>query len=292
MSRVLITGASGNIGSSVIKYLVKNGLQDSLIAADRNPESLTILEKQFGKLAYRRMDFEDVSSFGSALVGIKTVFLLRPPQLADVEKYFRPFISEMKKQGVLQIVFLSVQGAEKSKVIPHNKIEQLIHEYQLDYIFLRPGYFMQNLTTLLLQDIKNENRIFLPAGKAKFNWVDVENIGEFAATVINRFNEFKNQAFEITGTEQLNFGEVSEMLSKVINKKIYFVSPNLFRFYLTKRKQGVKQGMILVMIMLHFLPRIQKQSSLTDNFQKIIKKQPTLLYDFLVREKDIFTKSS
>jgi len=63
---------------------------------------------------------------------------------------------------VNQVVFLSVQGAEKSKVIPHNRIESLIIEYGMEYIFLRPGYFMQNLTTTLLPDIIKRRQIFLP----------------------------------------------------------------------------------------------------------------------------------
>ena len=126
-------------------------------------------------------DFEQPDTFDNALKAIDTIFLLRPPHIDDIEKYFRPLIQKIKEHNVKELVFLSVQGAEKSKVIPHNKIERLIQEYKLDYVFLRPSYFMQNLTTTLLDDIKTKRQVILPSGKAKFNWIDIENIAETSA---------------------------------------------------------------------------------------------------------------
>lgn len=102
---------------------------------------------------------------------IDIVFLLRPPQLADVPKYFAPFIRKMKEKDISKIVLLSVQGAENQKIIPHHKIEKLILEEGLEFVFLRPGYFMQNLTTTLLYEIKSENKIYIPSGSLKFNWM-------------------------------------------------------------------------------------------------------------------------
>jgi uncharacterized protein YbjT (DUF2867 family) len=96
------------------------------------------------------------------------VFLVRPPQLADVKQYFEPLIGKMKSLGIDQIVFLSVQGVENLKMIPHYKLEWLIEEYDLQHVFLRPGYFMQNLTTTLLEQIREKDRIYVPVCNLKF----------------------------------------------------------------------------------------------------------------------------
>lgn len=292
MKKILVTGASGNVGKSIIKYLSSRPEKAEIIAGVFNLKLEEKKSNEFSSLQFRELNFEKQTTFYEALKGIDTVFLLRPPHLSDIQKYFHPFLHEMENQGVKKIVFLSVQGAEKSKVIPHNKIERLIQNHDFEYIFVRPGYFMQNLSTTLLPDIRDKNKIFLPAGNAKFNWVDIENIGELTAELILNFDNYKNQAIEVTGTEQLGFKKVSETLSGIIDTNVTYESPGLLNFYRTKKKAGMKRGMILVMIMLHFLPRIQKQSTLSDSFQIIIKKQPTLLYDFLAREKDNFTKSS
>ncbi len=51
--------------------------------------------------------------------------------------------------------------------------------------FLRPAYFMQNFTTTLPSDLVNHQRIYLPAGQAKFT-IDVEDIGDVTAKFFNR----------------------------------------------------------------------------------------------------------
>jgi len=216
------------------------------------------------------------------------IYIVRPPQISDTDKYFKPFIQIIKQYCIPETIFLSVQGAEKSKVIPHHKIEKLIMENQLNYVFLRPGYFMQNLTTTLLSDIKQKRQIILPAGKAKFNWIDVENIGEVSAIVINKFQEFKNNAFEVTGNEIENFYTVETLMNKVLSNRVTYAATNPFKFYALKKKEGMNKSMILVMIMLHFLPRFQKLPRISNFYTSITNKKPTGLLNFIEREKDKF----
>lgn len=127
-----------------------------------------------------------------------------------------------KNAGINKIVFLSVQGAEKSKVIPHNKIERLITDKDFNYIFVQPSYYMQNLTTTLLSEIQEHNSITLPSGKAKFNWIDVKDIGKGTAVLIYDFDKHKNQAFEITGSENLNYYKAADLISEETGTKNHF----------------------------------------------------------------------
>ena len=291
MKRILVTGATGNIGYEVIRFLDKIETKNQIIAGVRNIDSSQKKLNDYPKLDFVRFDFENPDTFNGALENIDRVFLLRPPQISDVDKYFKPLIGKMKDESINQIVFLSVQGAEKSPIIPHSKIEKLIQEYGLNYIFLRPSYFMQNLTTIFLSDIQNKRKIILPAGKANFNWIDVENIGEAAAILLDNFEQYKNQAVEITGYENKNFYEVTDLINKSIEDKIEFVSPNPFRFYNIKKYDGLETGMILVMIMLHFLPRFQKEPIISDFYEKLTANKPTTLKEFIQREKQKFISS-
>ena len=285
MKKILITGATGNVGFEVIRFLEKNGTPNTIIAGVRSIERAKKIFKDFPKTELVNFDFEQPETFDNALKGIDTIFLLRPPHISDIEKYFRPLIQKIKEHNVNEIVFLSVQGAEKSKVIPHNKIERLIQEFKLDYVFLRPAYFMQNLTTSLLDDIKTKRQIILPSGKAKFNWIDIENIGETCSVLLNEFSDYRNRAIELTGKENINFFKVVDLINASINRPIRFTSVSPFEFYKIKKKEGMIIGMIIVMIMLHFLPRFQKEPVISDNYEKITGKKPTGLSEFIEREK-------
>lgn len=288
MKQILITGATGNVGFEVIRYLKEIGTQHRIVAGVRNIESARKVFKDFSEINFVNFDFEQPETFDNALKDTDSIFLLRPPHISDVDKCFRPLVEKLKEHKVNEVLFLSVQGAEKSKVIPHNKIERLIQEYDLNYVFLRPSYFMQNLTTTLLADIKTKRQIILPSAKAKFNWIDIENIGEAAAVLLNSFSDYRNRAIELTGYENINFYSVTDMLSAATTKPINFAAVSPLRFYKIKKKEGMAKGMIIVMIMLHFLPRFQKEPVVSDFYEKLTGKKPTDLVDFIAREKKKF----
>jgi len=290
MKRILITGATGNIGFEVIRFLYENNTANQVVVGVRNLEKAKEIFKKYPKLEFVYFDFENAETFDKSLTGIDSVFLLRPPHISEVDSYIRPLIAQMKKKNIEEIMFLSVQGAEKSRVIPHNKIERLIIEFGLNYIFLRPGYFMQNLTTTLIKDIKTKRSIFLPAGKAKFNWIDIENIGKAGAILLDKFEDYKNQAFEITGLVNENFEKVTGMINTIIQNPIRYVNMNPINYYRMKKREGLPNGLIIVMILLHFLPRFQKEPQISYFYERLTGEKPTDLKTFIEREKSKFEK--
>lgn len=284
MDRILITGATGNIGLEILDYLAEFNSANQIVAGVRDIERAKKIIPNSNKIEFVQFDFENPESFNNALKNIDRVFLLRPPHISDIEKYFKPLILCFKENNVKEVLFLSVQGAEKSTIIPHNKIEKLIVSNELDYIFIRPSYFMQNLTTTLIADIKEKRQIILPSGKAKFNWIDIKNIGETCAILIEKFSEFRNQAIEITGYENENFNTVVELINREITKPIRFENVNPLKFYRIKKRSGMAKGMIIVMLILHFLPRFQKEPNISNFYEKLTGKYPTRLEDFIKRE--------
>ena len=284
MKRILITGATGNIGHEVIRFLYADNLLNQIIAGVRNIDKAKIEFKDYSQLDYVKFDFEDSATFDNSLDKIDCIFLLRPPHISNIDKYFDPLINKIKEKKINQVVFLSVQGAEKSKIIPHNKIEKLITDCNLDFIFLRPSYFMQNLTTTLLKDIQEKRKIILPAGNAKFNWIDIENIGEVTAKLLNDFDNYKNRVIELTGYENKDFYQVTDLINETITNKIKFDNVNPFRFYWTKKNDGFNSGLIIVMMMLHLLPRFQKEPKISDFYEQLTGNKPTTLMKFIRRE--------
>ncbi len=289
---VLITGATGNIGQELIHSLSAFDQEIDIIAAVRNIERAEKMFFEYPNLAYRTFDFEHPQTYEQAFKEINSLFLLRPPHISNVDSVFRPLLITAKKAGVKQIVFLSVQGAEKSNLIPHNTIEQLITELGFRYIFVRPSYFMQNLTTTLQNEIVEYQRIVLPSKKAKFNWIDAKDIGLVTANLIRQFSNYKNNAFEITGSENLNFYQVANELSNITHRQISYKSINPIWFYARKRDEGLNHSFALVITLLHFLPRVQQDPVITSDFQSITGKKPTTLRQFILREKDAFLPSN
>lgn len=287
MKNILITGATGNVGMALIKSLVELDNDFEIYAGIRNIEKDKLSISGF-KVKTTHFDFNDINSFTPALAGCEILFLLRPPQISEVTKIFKPLIEIAIQCGVKQhIVFLSVQGVEKSKIIPHHKIEKLIVESKIPYTFLRPAYFMQNFTTTLRTDLVNHHRIFLPAGNAKFTLIDVTDIGKVAAKILSETENHLNKSYELTNHEKLTFGEMAEKLSKGLKTTIRYESPNLLRFYIVKRKEKMPTMLILVMIMLHYLLRFQKEPETTNWIYKIINAEPKTFDEFVFENRNV-----
>lgn len=280
MTKVLITGATGNVGIELIKSLQQSDHQLELFAGVRDVENGKQILANF-KITCIHFDFEDVNTYQAALSDCTILFLVRPPQLADVKKYFFPLIETCKRKGVKHIVFLSVQGVEKSTIIPHHKIEKLITGSKIKYTFLRPAYFMQNFTTTLRHDLVDKKRIYLPAGNAKFTLVDVRDIGAVAAAILKNISPHINKSYELTCKEKLTFTEMAVMLTRGLGTDIQFISPNLFNFFVAKRKEKTPVMLILVLIMLHYFPRFKKEPDITNSIEEILNRPPIAFEQFI-----------
>ncbi len=96
---------------------------------------------------------------------------------------------------------------------------------------------MQNFLGSLHNDLVNKKEIFLPAGNASFTLVDVADVGKVAAKVLINTPDHLNRAYELTSSEILTFEEMAEELTKGLGIKINYTSPNLIRFFITKKER-------------------------------------------------------
>ena len=95
-----------------------------------------------------------------------------------------------------------------------------------------------------------------------------------------------NKSYELTNNETLTFAEMAEKISKGTGKTVKFISPNLLQFFLTKRKENMPTMLILVMIMLHYLPRFQKTLKTTEWVKIITGQEPKSFDDFVLANKN------
>ena len=120
-STILVTGATGNIGLDVFNELSAKDFSPT--AAVRNPDKAraTLGEKAI----LVPFDFKNPATYTPAFQGIKKLFLVRPPDIADVKTYIRPVIQAAKNAGVEHIVFLSLLGSRTIQlchITPSRKI--------------------------------------------------------------------------------------------------------------------------------------------------------------------------
>ena len=288
MTKVLVIGSTGNIGSYVVEKLIEKEIE--VKAAVRNKEKG---QKFFSNnhIEVVEFDFLRQDTFDEALKGITKIFLMRPPQLANPKEDMLPFLEKAKRSGVEHIVFVSLLGVEKNPIVPHRKIEEFIRNLDFQYTFLRPSFFMQNLNTTHREDILIRNELFIPVGKAKTSFIDTRDIAEIAALSLTE-EEHINKAYTLTGHEAITYDEVAAIMSDVLKRKINYSNPGIFEFRRTLIQRGTPKEFANVMTMLYTMTKLGTAKNVTDDAEKLLNRKPITFREYVEDHKQYFLQSN
>lgn len=269
MTSILVIGALGNVGAEVVNQLQAQGRR--VRAADMDVEKI---KGRFGETVEAiHFDFSDPNTYTAAFQGVEKMFLMRPPQIADVKRYMFPAIDAAKQAGVKQVIFLSLIGIEKLKVVPHYKIEVYLRQAGLQTTFLRCSFFMQNLNTTHQQEIRERSEIFVPVGKAKTSFIDVRDIGAVAAVTLSEEGH-AGKNYDLTGSEGLDYWETAEVMSEVLGRRITYRNPNPLHFFIEaiRRERPIAQA--LIMLLLYTATRFGIAEAVTHEVERLTGRKP------------------
>lgn len=223
---ILVTGATGTVGSEVVKQLSAKG--EIIRAAARSVSDNTF--RNLGGVQVVQLDYNNPDTIATAFKGVEKLFLLTPPQSTTVD-FTSYLVREAKKAGIRYIVKQSVMGADTEPgIIPisirlHRQAEKIIEESNIPFTFLRANFFMQNFANFYGNSIKIQGAFYAPAGDARISLVDVRDIAAVAVNALTSTNgKHEGKAHNITGGEALSHGQAAEILSKQLGKKVNYVN--------------------------------------------------------------------
>ncbi|GAB1484269.1 NmrA family NAD(P)-binding protein [Treponema sp.] len=293
--RILITGATGNVGEATIEALGTYSVNVEarpleIVAAVRDPARFAT--KKTGISAVR-FDFMDTSTWSTTLEGLDALLLVRPPAISNIDKSLGPFIRELSARGTQnspKIVFLSLQGVQSMPYVPHAKVEKCIRQSGLPFVMLQPSFFMQNVAGTHRQEIAERGEIFIPAGKGRTNFIDARDIGEVAAKVLVE-NGHEGKAYELTGSDVLDYYEVASILTEVLGKPIRYLKPSLLRFLITSIAAGMDASFAFVQAGIYLAAALGKAEGTTQTVEKLLGKKPRTFRAFVQDSKKQWASS-
>lgn len=270
---ILVTGATGNVGSEVAKALNKRGIK--VRAGSRDPRKLSGLDG----VASVKADFEDPSTFDAALDGVSGLFLIAPPADANAPAKLKPVIDKAKARGVGHIVFNSSFGANLNEQAPLCIVEHLLTQSGVNYTILRPNFFMENFSSgYIAPSIKQQRSIFLPAADAKTSFIAVRDIGETAAASFA--DKHYNREFDLTGPEALDHAEVAQIITDAAGVEIKYHPLSEQETIFGAKQIGMPQPMIDYMLMLYQAVRAGHTAPVTEDVQRVTGRPPIRFADF------------
>jgi uncharacterized protein YbjT (DUF2867 family) len=274
--RILITGAPGTVGTEIVQLLrhtplfYRIGAHHPERAQEAFPDAPEITP----------FDFRAPATYAGAFDGIDTMWLVRPPALSNVQRDIAPALAAAVQADVKHIVFLSIQGVEHNRVVPHYKIEQLLLKSGVAYTFLRASFFMQNLATTHRAEIRDHDEIAVPVGNAKTSFIDARDI---AAVAVESFTHahHKHRAYTLTGSEALTYDQVAVALSAALERRIRYTRPSLLRFIRRQVARGHALTYTLVLAALYTITRLGNAATVTPQVEEILGRPPIRFAQFV-----------
>ncbi|WP_037806897.1 SDR family oxidoreductase [Streptomyces sp. NRRL S-1448] len=214
---ILLTGASGNVGTALLARLSADGV--AVRAAYRDPHTTAQVIKSGGQAV--TLDLAEPDTLGPALDGIESVFLLGATGPAQTTHELN-MVQAARAAGV-RVVKLSVWRADEG-LSPiarlHRPVEQALVTSGLPWTILRPNFYLQNF--LNQPSIRAAGEFSLPLITAPISFIDVGDIAAVAARVLTT-DGHDGCIYDLTGPKALTYTEAAETFSDVLGKPVRYV---------------------------------------------------------------------
>ncbi|GAB7106682.1 SDR family oxidoreductase [Streptomyces phaeofaciens JCM 4814] len=278
MATVLVTGATGNVGSRAVDELRDRGIP--VRAFVRDPERAAAVLGGLTDLAHG--DFARVDSVRRAMDGIERVLLICGNDPRQVE-FGTAAIDAAARAGVRRIVLLSTIGAEAGSPTvffdQHGRIEEYLHGSRIPGVVLRSSHLMSNLLGSAAT-IRQAGRFFLPAGDARIAMIDPRDVAAAAAAALTT-DGHDGRTHVLTGPEALTYGDVARRLSGVVGRPIEFVDVPDEAALAGLARAGLSPWLAEQVVAVFGALRDGVNASTTDTVRELTGREPRDIEDFV-----------
>jgi (4-alkanoyl-5-oxo-2,5-dihydrofuran-3-yl)methyl phosphate reductase len=214
---ILVTGATGAVGSQVVAHLVKAGAQVRALTRDVGKANfdpqVEVTEADCGK----------PETLAAAVEGVDRIFMLAPSHHAP--EHDANIVNAARAADVKHLVKISglgtIDNAPDAITQWHLQGERSVKESGIPWTILQPGEFMSN-TLFWTYGIKGYGAVREPSGDTRQSMIDPRDIGAVAAVVLTT-DGHDGKSYPLTGPAALTPRERVDKISAALGRDLRFV---------------------------------------------------------------------
>ncbi|MCF8368458.1 MAG: SDR family oxidoreductase [Bacteroidales bacterium] len=276
--KILVTGATGTIGSFVVDLLKDK--KANFVAMVRNQEKAKPFKEKGIKTVVA--DFSKPALLERALEGIHKIFLLSVTspeapalQASLVEKAF--------EARVQHIVKVSVRGADPNANFNigrwHGETEEVIRKSLISYTFLQPHSFLQNLL-FDAQSIREEGKIYSMQGDGQIPMVDARDIASVAVKALLEPGHEK-ASYVLTGPQSISYHDIAREFSVALDKDVEYIKQSTEEGISAMLEAGMPRWLADDMAYLNTRYANNEDSDVSPVIEKVLGTKAHNLVDFI-----------
>lgn len=219
MQKILVTGATGKLGSLIVETLLQSVPAERLAVSVRNPAKAESLRSR--GVEVRQADFDRPETLEAAFAGIGRLLIISTD--GDNETRIRQHgqaVAAAERAGVSFIAYTSIANAAESPLFlapVHRATEEAIRQTGIPYSFLRNNWYLEN-EGATLQAVAAGAPWVTSAGGAKVGWAPRRDYAEAAAAVLAGEGH-ENTTYELSG-RLLTQAEFAAMVGEALGREV------------------------------------------------------------------------
>jgi uncharacterized protein YbjT (DUF2867 family) len=280
---ILVIGATGTVGSEVVRQLVATGERPRALVRD----PATARQRLGDQVEHVVGDLDRPETIAAALAGVDRVFLLTT-QSSRQPEWERAVIGAAARTGVGQLVKLSVFRANEQSPLQvarqHGQAERVLAQSGLAATILRPVFFMQNLLAMV-----HDGAIATAAGDGRVAMVDARDIAAVAVATLTGGGH-AGKTYTLTGPEALTFYQVASVLSRQTGRPLRHVRVPPDKVRVALQGRGVAAWYADDMAKLHSMLAVGYEEVVTDDIHRVTGRPPRTLAQFAGDHAGVLTR--
>ena len=279
---LLVTGATGQLGKTVVQNLLKKTAANQIAAFVRDESKAVDLINE--GVDVRVGSYDDIASLDKAMQGIDKVLLIAGTDENKRLQQHQHVVDAAKKTGVQCIAYTSRTLKDRNTLanqlmMGHFQTEDYIRQSGLNYILFRNVLYMDAIPQFVGGNVFDTG-IFLPTGQGRVPFALRSDMGEAIANALVA-EDCDNRIYQLTGSESYSFNDVAATLTDLSGKQVNYTSAEKTDFETQLKERGLPE--IIAQRVIGFLTDIKngQEDEVSRDLENLLGRKPASLKEGL-----------
>jgi NAD(P)H dehydrogenase (quinone) len=281
---ILVTGATGHLGSATLHFLLKKRPASQLVALVRDETKAADLKDK--GIGIRVGQYDDITSLDNAMQGIDTVLLIAGTNTDEDQRLVQHqnVVDTAKRAGVQRIAYTGRALRDRNTLVNqlmvgHFQTEDYIKASGLPYTLFQNILYMDAIPQFVGPGVF-EQGIYLPAGQGKVAFALRSDMGEAMANAMAA-DERGNTLYKLTGSAAYSFADVATALTELSGKTVKYTAAEQPAFEAGLKERGLPD--VMIQRITDFTTDIKngQEEVVSHDLEQLLGRKPTSLRDGL-----------